>query len=66
MNVKSRKLLKFHLKPRCCFQLRYQKCLDAHPGRATAGAGAQGKGLGATIKSLVSGLTGRRSRTSES
>ncbi|XP_054260441.1 protein Fe65 homolog isoform X2 [Macrosteles quadrilineatus] len=47
-------------------KLRYQKCLDAHPGRATAGAGAQGKGLGATIKSLVSGLTGRRSRTSES
>jgi amyloid beta (A4) precursor protein-binding family B protein 2 (Fe65-like) len=48
-------------------QLRYQKCLDAHPqglGRThgnaqTPGGGA--KGLGATLKSLVGSLTGRGS-----
>uniref|UniRef100_A0A1B6IYB6 PID domain-containing protein n=1 Tax=Homalodisca liturata TaxID=320908 RepID=A0A1B6IYB6_9HEMI len=47
-------------------KLRYQKCLDAHPGRTAATAAGQGKGLGATIKSLVSGLTGRRPRTADS
>uniref|UniRef100_A0A1B6MC25 PID domain-containing protein n=2 Tax=Graphocephala atropunctata TaxID=36148 RepID=A0A1B6MC25_9HEMI len=47
-------------------KLRYQKCLDAHPGRTVVTTVGQGKGLGATIKSLVSGLTGRRPRTADS
>lgn len=49
-------------------QLRYQKCLDAHPGSAEAGSSngsgndTSGRGLGATIKSFVGSLTGRRTR----
>jgi hypothetical protein len=48
-------------------QLRYQKCLDAHPqgvGRNQSNAQTPGggtKGLGATLKSLVGSLTGRGS-----
>ncbi|XP_044736073.1 protein Fe65 homolog isoform X2 [Chrysoperla carnea] len=52
-------------------KLRYQKCLDAHPqgqayNRNQSGAHTPGRGLGATLKSLVGSLTGRRSRGSES
>ncbi|XP_049836125.1 protein Fe65 homolog [Schistocerca gregaria] len=50
-------------------KLRYQKCLDAHPqglGRGQQNAQTPGKGLGATLKSLVGSLTGRRLRGSES
>lgn len=53
-------------------QLRYQKCLDAHPQgvaggpRAPAGSQTPGKGLGATLKSLVGSLTGRKLRGAQS
>uniref|UniRef100_A0A1B6CDF2 PID domain-containing protein n=1 Tax=Clastoptera arizonana TaxID=38151 RepID=A0A1B6CDF2_9HEMI len=48
-------------------KLRYQKCLDAHPGRpALNGVNTPGKGFGATIKSLVGTLTGRKVKSSES
>jgi amyloid beta (A4) precursor protein-binding family B protein 2 (Fe65-like) len=46
-------------------QLRYQKCLDAHPtglGRGLAEAHTPGRGLGATLKSLVGSLTGRKGK----
>lgn len=50
-------------------KLRYQKCLDAHPQgpRSTSSdVSTRGSGLGATLKSLVGSLTGRRSLRSES
>ncbi len=51
-------------------QLRYQKCLDAHPqgaGRGgTGGSHTPGRGLGATLKSLVGALAGRRLRGADS
>lgn len=50
-------------------KLRYQKCLDAHPqslNRGQLGAQTPGKGLGATLKSLVGSLTGKRLKGSES
>nr|CAD7202879.1 unnamed protein product [Timema douglasi] len=43
-------------------KLRYQKCLDAHPqgvGRNQSNAQTPGRGLGATLKSLVGTLTGQ-------
>ncbi|XP_039294670.1 LOW QUALITY PROTEIN: protein Fe65 homolog, partial [Nilaparvata lugens] len=50
-------------------KLRYQKCLDAHPhdralrGAGCAGGAAGGKGgIGATLKSLVGSLTGRKGK----
>nr|CAD7460284.1 unnamed protein product [Timema tahoe] len=45
-------------------KLRYQKCLDAHPqgvGRNQSNAQTPGRGLGATLKSLVGTLTGQYS-----
>lgn len=47
-------------------QLRYQKCLDAHPGRTAMSINTPGKGIGATLKSLVGTLTGRKAKGSES
>ncbi|XP_066999304.1 protein Fe65 homolog isoform X2 [Anabrus simplex] len=50
-------------------KLRYQKCLDAHPqgfGRNQSNAQTPGKGFGATLKSLVGTLTGRKLKGSES
>ncbi|KAI5702567.1 hypothetical protein M8J75_001583 [Diaphorina citri] len=51
-------------------KLRYQKCLDAHPGgipRSSAQEGnttpGGGKGLGAALKSIVGSITGRRLRS---
>ncbi|XP_008480579.1 protein Fe65 homolog, partial [Diaphorina citri] len=51
-------------------KLRYQKCLDAHPGgipRSSAQEGSTtpggGKGLGAALKSIVGSITGRRLRS---
>ncbi|XP_017884316.1 protein Fe65 homolog isoform X3 [Ceratina calcarata] len=46
-------------------KLRYQKCLDAHPQgfrNASSLNTPSGKGLGATLKSLVGSLTGRRNK----
>ncbi|XP_065346910.1 protein Fe65 homolog isoform X1 [Cloeon dipterum] len=47
-------------------KLRYQKCLDAHPNGLGQGlaeaANNTGKGLGATLKSLVGSLTGRKGK----
>nr|XP_046488989.1 protein Fe65 homolog isoform X4 [Neodiprion pinetum] len=50
-------------------KLRYQKCLDAHPQgfrNATSLNTPGGRGLGATLKSLVGSLTGRRNKQGES
>lgn len=50
-------------------QLRYQKCLDAHPqglGRSQSSIQTPGKSLGATLKSIVGSLTGRKGRVTES
>lgn len=50
-------------------QLRYQKCLDAHPqglARSQSGAQTPGKTIGAALKSLVGSLTGRKGKGSES
>ncbi|XP_014605371.1 PREDICTED: protein Fe65 homolog isoform X3 [Polistes canadensis] len=50
-------------------KLRYQKCLDAHPQgfrNATSLNTPSGRGLGATLKSLVGSLTGRRNKQGES
>nr|CAD7402202.1 unnamed protein product [Timema cristinae] len=50
-------------------KLRYQKCLDAHPqgvGRNQSNAQTPGRGLGATLKSLVGTLTGRKLRGADS
>nr|XP_012218960.1 PREDICTED: amyloid beta A4 precursor protein-binding family B member 2-like isoform X1 [Linepithema humile]XP_012218961.1 PREDICTED: amyloid beta A4 precursor protein-binding family B member 2-like isoform X1 [Linepithema humile] len=50
-------------------KLRYQKCLDAHPQgfrNASSLNTPSGRGLGATIKSLVGSLTGRRNKQGES
>ncbi|XP_012288947.1 protein Fe65 homolog isoform X2 [Orussus abietinus] len=50
-------------------KLRYQKCLDAHPQGFRNASGLNtpsGRGLGATIKSLVGSLTGRRNKQGES
>ncbi|XP_043801754.1 protein Fe65 homolog isoform X2 [Apis laboriosa] len=50
-------------------KLRYQKCLDAHPQgfrNASSLNTPSGKGLGATLKSLVGSLTGRRNKQGES
>ncbi|XP_006622419.1 protein Fe65 homolog isoform X4 [Apis dorsata] len=50
-------------------KLRYQKCLDAHPQgfrNASSLNTPSGKGLGATLKSLVGSLTGRRNKQVDS
>ncbi|XP_034938072.1 protein Fe65 homolog isoform X2 [Chelonus insularis] len=50
-------------------KLRYQKCLDAHPQgfrNANNLSTPSGRGIGATLKSLVGSLTGRRNKQSES
>ncbi|XP_018397782.1 PREDICTED: protein Fe65 homolog [Cyphomyrmex costatus] len=50
-------------------KLRYQKCLDAHPQgfrNASSLNTPSGRGLGATLKSLVGSLTGRRNKQGES
>ncbi|XP_048512008.1 protein Fe65 homolog isoform X4 [Athalia rosae] len=50
-------------------KLRYQKCLDAHPQgfrNASSLNTPGGRGLGATLKSLVGSLTGRRNKQGES
>uniref|UniRef100_A0A8D8LJ95 Protein Fe65 homolog n=1 Tax=Cacopsylla melanoneura TaxID=428564 RepID=A0A8D8LJ95_9HEMI len=50
-------------------KLRYQKCLDAHPGgipRSVQEGGSTpggSKGLGAALKSIVGSITGRRLRS---
>ena len=45
-------------------QLRYQKCLDAHPSGLTKSQSAnnvtQTKGISATLKSFVGTLTGKK------
>uniref|UniRef100_A0A0A9X2N4 Amyloid beta A4 protein-binding family B member 2 n=1 Tax=Lygus hesperus TaxID=30085 RepID=A0A0A9X2N4_LYGHE len=46
-------------------KLRYQKCLDAHPQSvSTSENKSPGRGIGATLKSLVGSITGRRSKKS--
>ncbi|XP_066589988.1 protein Fe65 homolog isoform X2 [Prorops nasuta] len=51
-------------------KLRYQKCLDAHHPQGLRNASSlntpSGRGLGATIKSLVGSLTGRKNKQGES
>ncbi|XP_052122589.1 protein Fe65 homolog isoform X2 [Frankliniella occidentalis] len=50
-------------------KLRYQKCLDAHPQgfrQPSTSAQSPGRGIGATLKSLVGTLTGRKTKGSES
>ncbi|XP_043481673.1 protein Fe65 homolog isoform X2 [Leptopilina heterotoma] len=50
-------------------KLRYQKCLDAHPQgfrNARSLNTPNGRGFGATLKSLVGSLTGRRGKQGES
>ncbi|XP_044017998.1 protein Fe65 homolog isoform X1 [Aphidius gifuensis] len=50
-------------------KLRYQKCLDAHPQgfrSASSLSTPNGRGIGATLKSLVGSLTGRRNKQGES
>ncbi|XP_008557853.1 protein Fe65 homolog isoform X1 [Microplitis demolitor] len=50
-------------------KLRYQKCLDAHPQgfrNANNLTTPNGRGIGATIKSLVGSLTGRKNKQGES
>lgn len=46
------------------FQLRYQKCLDAHPQGLAAplSNSSPSKGIGATIKNFVGSITGRKQR----
>lgn len=58
------------LKFRCTYlylQLRYQKCLDAHPG---VGRGGRGVGtprtISATLRSVLGTITGRKARSAES
>lgn len=47
------------------FQLRYQKCLDAHPeGRQAAEGHTPSKGLGATIKNLMNTLSLKKDKAS--
>lgn len=52
------------------FQLRYQKCLDAHPpgfrNASSVNTPGSGRGLGATLKSFVGTLTGRKNKQNES
>lgn len=48
-------------------QLRYQKCLDAHPegsGRYSADAHTPGKGIGATLKNLMSSFSLKKDKAS--
>ncbi|XP_011306430.1 amyloid beta A4 precursor protein-binding family B member 2 isoform X3 [Fopius arisanus] len=50
-------------------KLRYQKCLDAHPQgfrNSSSLSTPSGRGIGATLKSLVGSLTGRRNKQGES
>lgn len=50
-------------------KLRYQKCLDAHPqslGRSESNIQTPGKSFGATLKSIVGSLTGRKGKSTES
>ncbi|KAB0798918.1 hypothetical protein PPYR_06798 [Photinus pyralis] len=50
-------------------KLRYQKCLDAHPqslDRSQSNIQTPGKSFGATLKSIVGSLTGRKGRSTES
>lgn len=49
------------------FQLRYQKCLDAHPegsGRYSADSHTPGKGIGATLKNLMSSFSLKKDKAS--
>lgn len=47
------------------FQLRYQKCLDAHPeNRLSSESSTPSKGLGATIKNFMSSLTLKKDKAS--
>lgn len=44
-------------------QLRYQKCLDAHPvNRLSSDSGTPNKGFGATIKTLMSSFTQKKDK----
>lgn len=57
------------MKMDCVFQLRYQKCLDAHPqglGRSQSNLSTPAKSFSATLKSLVGSLTGRKGKGAES
>ncbi|XP_053688254.1 protein Fe65 homolog [Sabethes cyaneus] len=48
-------------------KLRYQKCLDAHPegsGRYSADSHTPGKGIGATLKNLMSSFSLKKDRAS--
>ncbi|KAJ8680141.1 hypothetical protein QAD02_015928 [Eretmocerus hayati] len=50
-------------------KLRYQKCLDAHPPgfrNASSANTPSGKGIGATLKSFVGSITGRKNKQNES
>ncbi|XP_044577408.1 protein Fe65 homolog isoform X2 [Cotesia glomerata] len=50
-------------------KLRYQKCLDAHPQgfrNSNNMTTPNGRGIGATLKSLVGSITGRRNKQGES
>lgn len=49
------------------FQLRYQKCLDAHPGGGGRGRGeAPPRSLSATLRSVFTTFAGRKARSTES
>lgn len=51
------------------FQLRYQKCLDAHPQgleRTNSNLNTPGKSIGAALKSIVGSLTGRKTNKTTS
>ncbi|XP_014205013.1 protein Fe65 homolog isoform X2 [Copidosoma floridanum] len=50
-------------------KLRYQKCLDAHPPgfrNASSANTPSSRGLGATLKSFVGSITGRKNKQNES
>lgn len=51
------------------FQLRYQKCLDAHPqglGTSSMNLHTPGSSIGAALKSFVGSLRGRKSKSADS
>ncbi|CAG0879085.1 unnamed protein product [Darwinula stevensoni] len=47
-------------------KLRYQKCMDSHGPRPESNATTPGRSIGATIKSVIGSLTGRRTKSTES
>ncbi|XP_045133262.1 uncharacterized protein LOC123517334 isoform X2 [Portunus trituberculatus] len=48
-------------------KLRYQKCLDAHPGVGRGGRGAgTPRTISATLRSVLGTITGRKARSAES